>query len=133
MQICIRNDIAEMAAVRNAIREFAAANQLNPEVLFALELCFEELVTNVILHGCKGDRFHSIEISLSMERETVVMQIKDDGIAFDPTRAQPPDLDVPPEHRRIGGLGIHLVRNYVDRMEYTRDGAFNLVTLKKQL
>ncbi len=133
MQVKIHNDLAEMMLLRDCVLQFSEENQLSEDIVFALDLCLEELITNVIKYGYDDSAQHAIYISLSMEGDRLVLEMRDDGHAFDPTLLPDPDLDVPLEERRIGGLGIHLVRNYVDSMEYKREANQNILTLKKKI
>ncbi|HEX4193960.1 MAG TPA: ATP-binding protein, partial [Stellaceae bacterium] len=67
------------------------------------------------------------------EGEMIVTELSDDGRAFDPLNAPPPDLDSAIEDRRIGGLGVHLVKTMMDDVTYAyRDGR-NHVTLRKKI
>ncbi len=59
--------------------------------------------------------------------------IEDDGIAFDPLIAPPPDLDSDIEDRPIGGLGVYLVKEMMDEVEYARADGRNRVTLVKNV
>ena len=121
-----------MDRLREAMHRFCEENRLHEDVVFALDLCLEELVTNVIFYGYNDKNEHWIEVTLDLQDNFVHVQIRDDGIPFDPTQSPEPDLDLPLEERKIGGLGIHLVKNYVDSIGYKRDGSFNITTLKKK-
>ena len=61
----------------------------------------------------------------------MVAEIIDNGRAFDPTAAPAPDLSLPLEQRDPGGLGIHLMRRMIDRVEYRRAGGENRLRLEK--
>jgi anti-sigma regulatory factor (Ser/Thr protein kinase) len=52
--------------------------------------------------------------------ENIVIRVCDDGVAFDPSAAPQVDVEQPLEERRVGGLGIHLVRQFVEQLEYRR-------------
>jgi anti-sigma regulatory factor (Ser/Thr protein kinase) len=130
MRLTIRNDVSELASLHHAVLEFCQKHQLDDDIAFAMDLCIEELITNVIKYaGGTG----LIELDLHIKEAQLILEIRDDGHPFDPTKLPEPDLNVPLEERRIGGLGIHLVRNYVNSMEYRREGNQNITTLKKNL
>ena len=133
MRVQIKNELSEMTTLRKAVRDFSEQNQLTPDIEFVLDLCLEELITNVIKYGYDQPAQRQIQIDLSLQEGLLVLEIIDDGKPFDPTRIPEPDLDVPLEERQIGGLGIHLVRNYVDSMEYKREEDRNITTLKKRI
>jgi anti-sigma regulatory factor (Ser/Thr protein kinase) len=60
-------------------------------------------------------------------------EVIDYGRPFDPLSVPPPDLDAPIEERRIGGLGLHIVREMMDTLEYAREGGRNVLRLSKKL
>ena len=122
-----------MSTVHNAIVEFCGQHSLNDDILFTLDLCLEELITNIIKYAHEDRGKHLIHITLEKTENEVLLEIRDNGRPFDPTATAEPDLDVPLEERKIGGLGLHLIRNYVTSMEYTREGGQNITTLKKKL
>lgn len=133
MRVQIKNELSEMTILREAVQSFSEQNQLTPDIVFVLDLCLEELITNVIKYGYDQPAQRQIQVDLSLQDGLLVLQITDDGKPFDPTHIPEPELDVPLEERQIGGLGIHLVRNYADSMEYKREEGHNITTLKKRI
>lgn len=103
-----------------------------PDAGFLVGLAFEELVTNCINHGFEDDDEHVIEIVLSIADQTLTILVIDDGREFDASKAPPPDLSSEPEHRQVGGLGIHLLRELSDSMSYERRDGKNRLTLTKK-
>jgi anti-sigma regulatory factor (Ser/Thr protein kinase) len=130
MRFTVRNDISELASLHDAVVDFCKKHQLSDDLAFALDLCIEELITNVIKYA---DAKNTIQIDLVLQDGVLILEIRDDGRPFDPTQVPEPDLNVQLEHRAIGGLGIHLVRNYVNSMEYKREADQNITTLKKNI
>jgi len=84
---------------------------------FALETAVDEASTNVVKHayGGKGGYF---EITCDLEGGEIVVNIKDRGQKFDPSTVPIPDVDADLEHRKIGGLGIYMMRKMMDSVEY---------------
>ena len=112
-----------------------AVENLQPQLLctdrqmFEIVLVLEELVANVIRHG-GGSR---VGVTLDKEWDELVITVEDDGKEFDPTGVAAADTSLPLEKRCAGGLGIHLVHHYTDSFSYQRQGATNIITLKKKL
>jgi anti-sigma regulatory factor (Ser/Thr protein kinase) len=95
-------------------------------------LAIEEAVTNVIRYAFHGlPPPHLIEVSLEIGNDTCIAQIRDSGRPFDPTAAPAPDFSLPLERRPPGGVGIHLMRSLVDRLDYRRDNGTNILRLEK--
>ena len=69
---------------------------------------------------------------MKLTKEEVEILIRDNGIAFDPSEVENPDLETPIEDRKIGGLGIHLVKSLSDYFAYRRDGDFNEIKIIKK-
>ena len=83
----------------------------------------------MIAHGHEDGREHFIAMRLSAGGADLKIEVEDDGRAFDPADAPLPDPDASVEKRTVGGLGLHLVRSFVDELSYSRSGERNLLTL----
>jgi serine/threonine-protein kinase RsbW len=130
-EIELKNDLEELERLGIWLTELAVQESMDPKTLFQLNLVCDELVTNTILYGCKLDAAHSIWISLLMDPEAIELTITDDGLAFDPFSLPSPDVTLPLEDRKIGGLGIHFVREAMDEASYERVGSLNTIRMKK--
>ena len=133
MKLTIQNDVTEISSLHQAVVDFCEKHQFNEDIVFALDLCIEELITNIIKYAYLVPAKRRIQVDLDLLEGQLVLEIRDDGRPFDPTQMPEPDLNVPLEQRTVGGLGIHLVRNYVNSMEYRREGNQNITTLKKNI
>lgn len=92
-----------------------------------LELAVEEWVENVVRHGYAGES-GTLSVSVNPEGERLLVEIADDGPAFDPTAADDPDVTLPLAERERGGLGLLLMRRMVGELSYRRVGRKNIVT-----
>ena len=129
----LKNDLSELGRLTQAITEYCESAELSPQILFALNLSLEEVVANVMSYGFDNDQEHLIIIRISRTDAGLHIEVEDDGIAFNPLEQKPPDIDAPIEERPIGGLGIHLVRHYMDALEYRRDKERNILSMKKSI
>ena len=133
LKLRIANDLAELSRVAESVEEFCAAEGLPAGSAFKLNVALEELLTNTISYGYTDGGRHEIAIDIAREGETIVAQLNDDARPFDPLNAPPPDLESAIEDRRIGGLGVHLVKTLMDDVGYAyRDGR-NHITLRKNI
>ena len=80
----------------------------------------DEAATNIIRYGYRG-KTGTIELTAELVGDDIVLTLEDDAPAFDPTAVSSPDLSVPPQHRKPGGMGIHLMRLATDLMCIGRD------------
>ena len=120
---------SEVARMRAWLERVGAEWALDAGVLFKLELCTDELVANVIMHGQAGDDPTAIRLRLDVQSDAVVLTVEDDGHPFDPTAAAAPKKCVSLEDAPIGGLGLHLVRQMSSSMHYQRLGDTNRLTV----
>ena len=131
LELTLINDLGDIAVAAERIDAFCSARGLSPETVFEVNLAVDELVTNTINYGYDDGGEHRIEIALRFEGGTLVVEITDDGRAFDPLQAPEPDLGAPLEERAVGGLGIYLSRKLMDGIAYRREDGRNIVTLMK--
>ena len=106
--------------------------QLSPDVSYLVSLAIEELVTNCIKYGYDDDGEHNIDIVLSVSDQALTMLVVDDGRPFDPLALTTPDLSLEIEDRPIGGLGIHLLKELSDDIQYERHEGMNRLTVIKR-
>jgi serine/threonine-protein kinase RsbW len=113
-----------------------AVNEVLPDrdLAFSVNLCLEELITNVIVHGLKdaADRFMQVQLIISDDWLEILL--RDDAPRFDPFMQAPePNLDLDVNDRPIGGLGVHMVKKLMDEVHADYDGSGNLIVLRKRL
>ncbi|MCF8002676.1 MAG: ATP-binding protein [Chromatiaceae bacterium] len=110
------------------------------QVIYAANLCVEELVLNSVNHGYGGAAAADVEVEVEVDvdvdverqQQRLIIDISDGAAAFDPTtEAAEPDTDAEIDDRPIGGLGIHLVKRLTDEMSYRRLDGRNHVRLVK--
>ena len=121
LELSLVNDLRDIAGAADKIGAFCAEHRLAEEISFQVNLAVDELLTNTISYGYDDDEEHRIDLSLRLEGGTLVVEIADDGRAFDPLQAPEPDLGASPEERAVGGLGIYLVRKTMDTVAYRRE------------
>jgi anti-sigma regulatory factor (Ser/Thr protein kinase) len=129
----LKNDLTKIGRMSDWIEQFGSRHGLPPDVVFQLNLALEEIVTNVIMYAFDDEKEHIVGVDLSIKDNKIVAEVKDEGIPYDPTGVQPPDVDAPLEERSVGGLGVHLVRELMDDVSYARVGNKNLLCLKKRI
>ena len=137
--IIINNQLQDILKVMAVIERCAAEAPLSVDVENALSLSVDELLTNIISYGYADSETHQISVDLYLEndektgKKAIALKITDDGIEFNPLNSKEVDLDIPLEEKKIGGLGIHLVKRLMDELIYERLDDKNILTLKKVL
>ena len=125
----ITADLDRLAEARRFVRDAANTAAAPIDCLDDLVQAVDEAATNVIVHGYEG-RPGWIEIGVSLEGDRFVVTIEDEAPAFDPTSRPEPDLSIPPERRKPGGMGVHLIREATDELDWrARPGGGNILRL----
>jgi serine/threonine-protein kinase RsbW len=133
MRIVIASRLEEISRAIDMVDELRKTQPIPESDANALCLVLDELLSNSIRHGLKGAADHEISVELDGAEGMLTVQIIDDGIEFDPTRAGAPDTSGGLMERKIGGLGIAFVRKFVDSFEYERDDGRNRVTVRRRI
>jgi len=116
-----------------ALQKFARDHELPDRVLQAADLSLEEHLTNVMNYGFDDAQIHEILVRLEMVDGGFQIEVEDDGRAFNPLEYPGPNLNLPLSERPIGGLGIHLIRSFMDELGYRREGGRNVFQMRKHL
>ena len=124
----------KLELVEKAIDQMAERESWPEELVFKVKLVVEELGLNIIDHGYGNDESKELEFRLVAEEGAVRIEFVDEARPFDPLTDTPmPDTAAGIEDRQIGGLGVFLVREMMDEVEYSRDGNRNRLTLVARL
>ena len=129
----ISNNLSELIILRQNLEEIGKDIGLDKKCIFEINLTMEEIIANIITHGYTDSAEHWIDIDMWQENSMLVIRIEDDGIPFDPIELKKPDLKCPVEERKVGGLGVHLVKQFACDVAYERCGEKNVLILKKTL
>lgn len=114
------------------LEDYAEACDVPQKMIFGLALALEECGSNIVNHALKADARQKFRVTLACERHQVLLELRDQGLAFDPTafnvKNQPASEDDEP-----GRWGIRLVRQYMDEIRYSRQGNENVLLLIKRI
>ena len=132
LSLDLESSLEALGKIERALSEFAAENGWAEDVLFHVQLTLDELATNVINHGY-GASGHSFQITLKSKPEAVQIDLVDEARPFDPLLDSPqPEVDAGVQERKIGGLGVYIVKELMDEIEYRRENGKNCLTLVKK-
>ena len=123
----------KLADIRAFVEETGQGLGLDETAIYALQLAVDEACTNIIMHAYDTQGGH-IKVQIKSVGDWVEVVIRDWGEAFDPELVPSPDVDAPLEERRLGGMGLFLMQQMMDRVDFEfsdRDG--NTLTMAKRL
>jgi serine/threonine-protein kinase RsbW len=119
--------------IRDFVAEVASQNGFDGKEIYSIQLAADEAASNIIEHAYAGVRNGDIEISCGMENGALIIVMFDRGKPFDPSTVRPPNLKADLSRRKIGGLGIYLMRKLMDDVRYESiPGKGNRLTLLKR-
>ena len=126
-------DAAQLTVLMRFLQEFAMAVGLDAAQVSTFELALEEIFMNIVMHGSRRGIAPRVEVSVHRDAESVTMTVEDDGPEFDPLSLPPPDVTASLADRRVGGLGVFLVRKMMDSVSYARIAGRNQLRMSKRL
>ena len=132
-KLILQNEVAEISKLAIFIDELGEEFGLSPELVFNLNLVLEEAVSNVILYAYPKEEHQTISLIAKKKGNQLIFVLTDSGKEFDPTQAPDADITLSAEERPIGGLGIFLIRQIMNTVEYQRIEGKNVLTLGKEL
>jgi len=133
MHWLIKNNLADIEMLAKKIESFGEMQGIPNSIIFAINLSLDELITNTINYGYTDMNEHSITVDLELTETEVTIELIDDGLPFNPLECSDPDIGQDLDERPIGGLGIYLVRNMMNQVDYQRRDDKNIVVMKKLL
>ncbi len=130
VELAFEAELENLEQVQSQVERFSETQQLSAKASYALSLCLEELLTNVVMHGQSIDQDGTrICLTLTQVENEVRITIEDNGQPYDPTATPEPDVDALLDDRPIGGLGVHLVRELAHRFDYCHRDGKNCVSI----
>lgn len=133
LQLTFANRADEAPHISNKIEAFLEKEQINPSIINKILLCVDELITNIIAHAYADHQEHAVSLECSVMEDRISLELRDDGIPFNPTEKNRPALIKNIDDAPIGGLGIHLVMTLMDHVEYEREGDYNVLRATKMI
>lgn len=123
--------IPEVVDATRWIESIASEQTLPKDTVFALQVCAEELLVNIVRHG--GNAAPNIDLQLRRFPKRIELVVEDDGKPFDVASSSHHGIDRPLAEVTPGGLGVHLIHTFADRLTYERKGAINRVVAEFRL
>jgi len=127
------NNAEEAPRVSRRLEHFLHDKAIPDTITNRILLCVDELITNIIAHAYNDKQEHAVSLECRIYDDFIELELRDDGVFFDPTSQNRPNLALSVDDRDIGGLGIHLVMTLMDKVEYHREGDYNVLVATKMI
>ena len=133
--LVMENKIEESAKLPSFINEIGKHAKLDEASNGAINLAVEEAVVNSIMYAYPEGKYGEVKLTATVDskEKTITFVLSDHGIEFNPLAAPEADTTLGVEEREIGGLGIFLVKQLMDKIEYKRNGDENVLTMTKNI
>jgi anti-sigma regulatory factor (Ser/Thr protein kinase) len=129
LDLYLRSSAEMLPRLRSVVAAVASEARLTGAAQSQLASAVNEAATNAIVHGSpEGPRNH-VRVTFHVDRTTLIVEVADQGGGFDPARVPVPR----PDELRENGYGLHMMRQFMDRVEFFRDDAGMLVRMTKYL
>jgi sigma-B regulation protein RsbU (phosphoserine phosphatase) len=133
MELTVPNQLSENARVKEHFDTFAEHYGIPNPIRLKMHVVIDELLMNIISYAYPDDDRHDICIKVELSADRIKVSMVDDGVPFNPLGIETPDTELSLEERKIGGLGIHLIRQMMDRVSYQRRIDKNVISVVKLL
>jgi anti-sigma regulatory factor (Ser/Thr protein kinase) len=128
--LTLRSELSEIARVLPWIEKLASLHDLPERVRYAMDLCLEEAVSNVIRHGYAGGSNHALTVRCESHPDGLLtLVVEDDAPPFNPLLVGEQVLPISLGDVAVGGQGIHLLKKFADGVEYERKPDGNRLTM----
>jgi anti-sigma regulatory factor (Ser/Thr protein kinase) len=129
-RVRVQATLENLPACLSVVHDCAAQTGFDHKRIVEVEIAAEEALVNVIRYAY-DDPGGYVEIRCGKDNDkSLVVEIRDEGPPFDPLALTPPEVVGGIAERRIGGLGVHIMRRLADTVEYAREGSFNRLLLR---
>ena len=131
--LLLQNDVKQVKELIAFVKQVTERLGINVKQAKQIRLAVEEAVVNVINYAYLPEITGNIDVQAISDGQWLKFVITDNGVAFDPTEKEKADTTLSAEDRPIGGMGILLVRELMDSINYERTDGKNVLTLKKRI
>ena len=119
--------------IREFVGDIARAGGFGDKDVYNIQLAADEAASNIIEHAYEGVSNGVLELSCEVKGDLLTIVLVDHGESFDPSEIPLPDLKADLSDRKIGGLGIFLMRKLMDEVRYeTKSNRSNVLTMTKR-
>ena len=119
--------------IREFVAEIAREGGFNDKEIYSLQLAADEAASNIIEHACEDLPDADFDVTCDMYGDTLTITMRDTGKPFNPSNVRQPNLKADLSERKIGGLGLYLMRKLMDEVHYISNPITgNLLTMTKR-
>jgi serine/threonine-protein kinase RsbW len=125
--------LGEVDRVRSFLHDYVADLSLDEEDRLKIELALHEICVNIAMYAYPEGRRGDMAVRLWRDDGSLFIQVRDNGVPFNPVKKKNPDLLVKLRRGIPGGLGVYFFRTLMDGLSYRRSGGQNILTVRKAI
>lgn len=130
-KICVPAKLEQLDRVMEFTADYLEQMGCSMKLSLQIQISIEELFANVVNYGYPDEPGEFRMIMEMTGDSSLIMTLEDEGVEFNPLLNEDPDITLSAEERKIGGLGIFMVKMSMDKTEYQREGDTNRLILTK--
>ena len=130
-ELSLVGTVSDLPRIASFVEEASRAARVRSSLLVDLQLAVEEACCNVFEHAYE-DEPGALQLRFEVRARDVVITVLDQGQPFEPDAIPPVDVSVPLEDRPIGGLGIYLIQQLMDEVQYVFSTGGNTLRMVKR-
>lgn len=135
-RICVPGNTAELVKIRSFVESKARQCGFTEEGAYKVVIAVDEACSNLMRHSYKLDSSRMLCVQIDAHTNALSIQIVDSGSSFNPLSVPPPDMAEYFRKYMRGGLGVHIIRQLIDQIEYIPADSshpFNILRLVKNI
>ncbi|TFB12385.1 ATP-binding protein [Candidatus Marinimicrobia bacterium MT.SAG.3] len=133
LSVQLNNNKKEIRRLKKEFNKFGELHRLPKNVLTNMHVALDEVLTNVVNYGYTDKKEHQIDVHFRLKSNMIEVEVIDDARPFNILDVDEPVTQKPLEEKSIGGLGIHLIKNLMDEVEYHRRDGLNQLFLRAKI
>ena len=125
----LNSKLSDLKALNQHLNDFGRTIGLSEFQISEINICLDELFTNIVSYGFNDDLEHKIKFTIKVDENKLIATIEDDGVPFNPLKKMTTELPADVDSAKIGGLGILITKELVDKISYERKRGRNRLTI----
>ena len=117
-ELKVKSSTENLSAIREFVRQATDENNLSKEIAGKIVLAVDEACTNVVKHAYRYSPEGDITVHIEIDEDKFIVSITDNGLTFDPELVPDPDIKKYQKERKVGGLGMFLMKKLMDEVTY---------------
>lgn len=133
-ELTLQASLEKLDEVLAFVEENLEKNECPMKVLMQVQIAVEEIFVNIAHYAYdSGPGTATIRVEVGGDPLQVIITFIDQGIPYDPLKKEDPDVTLSAEERKIGGLGIFMVKKSMDDVKYEYTDGKNILTICKKI